>query len=1163
MSHTFPTPAISPVPPPPHALTPVTNFNRQSNWQTLSAPTPKTPNIYHSAPILLIGSKNYPQSTPPPTGKTTGNPTFPPPGLSPMPSKSALRASGFRLLASLLSPSPFTLREMPLRLTLTALLTTCCLFAQIRPESAVKPNTPIESKETEKDKKKLEEGLQYRSIGPYRGGRSLTAAGIPGDPNTWYFGSTGGGIWKSTDAALTWKPIFDHEKSSSIGSLAIAPSDPNTLYVGTGEACIRGNLAQGDGIYKSVDAGKSWKNIGLKDSRAIGKIIIHPTNPDIVFVAALGHPYGPNVERGLFRTTDGGKSWQKVLFVDDKTGAVDVEFDPHNPHILFASFWQVLRQPWTLTSGGPGSALYRSSDGGDTWKKLGGGPIGTAAEADGLPDGPYGKIGIAVAANSDRVFALIEAKKGGLYRSDDGGGKWELINPDNRFTQRAWYYMHVIADPKDPNTVWILNVDMHKSTDGGHTFNKVKVPHGDNHGLWIDPTDTRRMIQSDDGGATVTFDGGAHWTKQNNQPTAQLYHVIADNRFPYCVYGAQQDNSTIAITSRSFDGPIDRQDWYPIGGGEAGYIAPDPRDPLIIYAGDYQGNITRYDKHTGQLRNITVHPVMTDGKGAANLEHRFQWTAPLSISPNDPDTVYHAGERIFKTTDGGTHWEAISPDLTRNDKSKQLPSGGDITIDDTGTEYYDTVFALAESHLEKGLIWAGTDDGLLHITRDAGKTWTNITPKDLPEWSKISQIDASPHDAGTAWVAVDRHANDDVKPYIYATTDYGKTWKKLVNGIPEGAFVRAVREDPERKGLLFAATETGMYFSNNSGVTWTSLQLNLPTVPVHDVVIKGNDLALATHGRAFWILDDISPLRQATDEIIKADLWLYKPSTALRLHAADAHESATAGDNPPAGAFIYAFTRTKPKHAKLEILDSSGAVIRTLSSDVLQFREEQADPDDEKQKPQLEMKAGLNRLIWDLHYEPAPRVSDYYLYEYEEGSKGPFALPGQYSVRLTVDGKTLTQPLEVKLDPRLNVSREDLEKQFTLLIDIRSQLTRVYGLASQVIDLRKQISEMKQRLGSNLPEAQALDEKLEALQKKLINTEIRANEDSLKFGMGVDGSLADLAMISGGDADAVPTEASVKQFAKVKAEVDGYAERWSKIVSEDVPKFKVLIVRNP
>ncbi len=1055
------------------------------------------------------------------------------------------------------------------------LILSLCAFssasAQATKAEAVQQKQFEEKQPEDKDKdkeKKEEHGMQYRLIGPFRGGRSLTASGIPGDPTTWYFGSTGGGIWKTTDGAITWKPIFEHEKSSSIGSLAVALSDPNVIYAGTGEACIRGNLAQGDGVYKSVDAGKTWKNVGLKDSRIVGKIIVHPKNSDIVYVAALGHPYGPNAERGVFRTTDGGKSWQKVLFVDENTGAVDVTFDPHNPHILFAAMWQVRRQPWTLSSGGPGSGLYRSIDSGDTWKKL---------EGSGLPDGPYGKIGVAVAANSNRVYALIEAKQGGLYRSNDGGDSWELINPDDRFTQRAWYYMHVVADPQDPNTVYILNVDFHRSTDGGHTFNKIKVPHGDNHGLWIDPVDTRRMIQTDDGGATVTFDGGEHWTPENNQPTAQFYHVIADTRFPYYVYGAQQDNTTVAIASRGSEGNIDREDWYPVGGGEAGYIAPDPRDPLIVYAGDYQGNITRFDKRTGQLRNITVHPVLSDGRGAAVLEHRFQWTAPLFISPNDPDVVYHAGERIFKTTDAGTHWQAISPDLTRNDKTKQQPSGGPITIDDTGTEYYDTVFAVAESPLQKGLIWAGTDDGLIQLTRDGGKTWANITPSDLPEWSKISQIDAGPHDPGTAWVAVDRHANDDVHPYIYATSDYGKSWKKLVSGIPDGSFVRAVREDPKRKGLLFAGTETGVFVSKDAGRHWESLQLNLPTVPVHDLVIKDNDLLLATHGRAFWILDDISPLRQASDASAKADFWLYNPAPALRTHTPEGRPSLTEGANPPPGAVLYAYTKTKPKQARLEILDSSGKVIRTYSSDAEKRPDEQLDPEDEKPKKQLELKAGLNRLVWDIRYEGPPHVHDYYLYEYEEGSKGPVAVPGSYQARLTVDGRTLTAPLEVKLDPRVHVSNADLEKQFALLMDIRSELTRVYELANSVIDLRKQLEEVKSRVNASkakplLTEAQALDERLGALQDKLVNLKVRANEDSLKFGLGVDGNLADLAIIVGGDADVAPTEASVQEFATLKNQVNDYANRWSSIVATDVPRFqqtaeqqnlRVLIVNNP
>jgi len=995
----------------------------------------------------------------------------------------------------------------------------------------------------DKDKKKEEQGMQYRAIGPFRGGRSLTASGVPGDPSIYYFGSTGGGIWKSTDGATTWKPVFDHEKSSSIGSLAVAPSDPNVIYAGTGEGCIRGNAAQGDGVYKSVDAGKTWKNVGLRDSRAVGKLIVHPRNPDIVYVAALGHVYGPNAERGIFRTTDGGQTWSKVLYVDENTGGIDVAFDPHNPNILFAAMWQVRRQPWTLISGGPGSGLYRSGDGGTTWKKV---------DGEGFPEGPYGRIGVAVAANSDRVWALIEARNGGLYRSDDGGGKWELINPDHRFTQRAWYYMHVVADPKEANTLYILNVEFHRSTDGGRTFNKIKVPHGDNHGLWIDPLNTKRMIQTDDGGATVTLDGGEHWTKQDNQPTAQFYHVIADNRFPYYVYGSQQDNSSVAISTSGLEGTIERQDWYPVGGGEAGYIAPYPPDPNIVYADDYQGLLTMFDKRTGQLKTIGVHPVISDGQGAAGLEHRFQWTAPLLISPHDPNVLYHGGERLFKTTDGGMHWEAISGDLTRNDKSKQQPSGGPITIDDTGTEYYDTIFALAESPIEKGLIWAGTDDGLIQITRDGGKNWTNVTPKEIPEWSKISQIDASPHDPGAAWVAVDRHANDDLRPYIYATADYGKSWKMLVQGIPEGSFVRAVREDPKRKGLLFAGTETGVFVSNNAGQTWESLQLNLPATPVHDLVIHENDLVLATHGRSFWILDDISPLRQASDASRKANLWLYDPAPAYRLHAAKGpKETPTSGQNPPPGAVIYFEVKEKPKAAILEILDAGGQLVRRYSSSEPEPLEEPLDPDDDKPKKQLEIKPGMNRFVWDLRYEGAARVSGYYLFEYEGGSKGPIALPGKYQVKLTVDGKTLAAPLELKPDPRVKVSPADLEKQFAMLMDIRGQLTRVYVAANQIIDLRAQLQDLQKRV--KLAQAQALDEKLGALQGRLLNMKIKANEDSLNYPLGVDGNLAGLAAYVGGDSDSAPTEAALKQFERVKAEVDQYMTRWSDIQHADLP----------
>src|SRR5208337_1407410 len=817
-------------------------------------------------------------------------------------------------------------------------------------------------KDKDKDEEKLGDplfrGMKYRSIGPYRGGRSLTAAGIPGDPSTYYFGATGGGVWKSTDGGNTWTSVFDKDGAPSIGSIAVAVSDPNLVYVGTGEACIRGNIGQGDGVWKSLDAGKSWKNIGLKDSRAIGRVIVNPRNSDIVFVAALGHPFGPNNERGVFRTTDGGKTWDKVLYKNDNTGAIDVAFDPQNPNILYASLWEARRTPWTLASGGPGSGVYRSTDGGATWKRL---------EEHGLPKGPYGRIGLAVAANSERVYALIEAKDGGLYRSDDGGDTWDLVNGSHGLFQRPWYYMHVIADPQDANTLYVADVEFFKSTDGGRNFNKIKVPHGDNHGLWIDPKNTKRMIASNDGGVTVSLDAGKSWTREDNQPTAQFYHVITDTRTPYYVYGSQQDNSTVAIASRSDDGAIGRDNWYAVGGGEAGYIAPDPRDPNIVYAGDYQGNLTRFDHRTNQVKDIAVWPELSDARGAAPLEHRFQWTAPIVISPQDPNTIYYGGERVFKTTDGGTHWEAISPDLTRNDKSKQQPSGGSITVDDTGTEYYDTVFSIAPSPLTQGLIWAGTDDGLIQITRDEGKNWTNVTPKDLAPWSRISLIEASPHDAATAYVSVDRHQNDDLAPYIYKTSDYGATWTRITTGIPDGAFVRAVREDPDpnpkTKGLLYAGTERGIFVSFDDGAHWRSLQNNLPNVPVHDLVIKNDDLVVATHGRSFWILDDVSPLRQiaaaGADSIAKEDMHLYQPATAYRVHGGEAPEKFFFdGKNPPSGAIIYYYLKQAPKpeakkddakkdevkqdevkkdevkeaEVKIEILDAAGSVIRSYSS---------------------------------------------------------------------------------------------------------------------------------------------------------------------------------------------------------------------------------------
>jgi photosystem II stability/assembly factor-like uncharacterized protein len=1019
-----------------------------------------------------------------------------------------------------------------------------------------------ETTESAKPEDKLFKGMKYRLVGPFRGGRSLTAAGIPGDPTTYYFGATGGGVWKSTDGALTWSPLFDKEGTSSIGSIAVASSNHNVVYVGTGEACIRGNISHGDGVYKSLDGGKTWKNVGLKDSRAIGKVIINPNNPDNVFVAALGHPFGPNTERGIFRTTDGGKTWEKVLFKDENTGGIDVAFDPHNPNILFAALWQARRTAWSMASGGPGSGLYRSNDGGTTWKRI---------EEHGLPKGPYGKIGVAVAANSDRVYALIEAHNpdGGLYRSDDGGENWQLVNPSHSLWQRPWYYMHIIADPRDESVLYIMNVEAYKSTDGGHLFNKVHVPHGDNHGLWIDPANTKRMIASNDGGVTVTLDGGKSWTRQDNQPTAQFYHVTTDTATPYRIYGPQQDSGTVAIVSRSDDGSIDRTDWYDVGGGEAGYIAPDPRDPNIVYAADYQGNITRYDRHIGQVKSITEQPELSDAHGAANLEHRFQWTAPVMLSPHDPNTLYHAGEVLFKTTDGGVHWQAISPDLTRNDKSKQKVSGGDITLDDSGTEYYDTIFALAESPIKKGLLWAGTDDGLIQLTQDEGKTWTNVTPKDMPEWSRISQVEASPFDAGTAYVAAERHQFDDLHPYIYKTSDFGKTWTKLGTGIPDNTFVRVVREDPKKRGLLYAGTEQGVFVSFNDGANWRPLKLNLPTTPVHDLLVKDNDLVVATHGRAFWVLDDVSPLRQFTEDVEQKQAFLYAPATAYRIQAgasSERHPSKVRGQNPPAGAVIYFFLKDAPKaeaEAKIEILDASGKVIRKYSSAEVDPLDEPPGPDDKKPEKQIKPEAGLNKFVWDLRYEDARRVPGYYLWAYGSGAHGPVAAPGHYQVRLSANGQTLTAPLDLKLDPRVNISQADLEQEFNFLLATRDELSRVYDTVNQIQDVRAQLSGLKKRLPENASAktiagaADDLEKKLVAVRDDLINLDISANEDSLAYPPQLDAKWAFLA-IDAGNADAAPTEPELRQFDKLKRQSGEFIARWEDIQRRDLAAFQKL-----
>jgi len=1002
----------------------------------------------------------------------------------------------------------------------------------------------------------LFKGMQWRSVGPYRGGRVLAVAGVPGDPTTFYFGGVAGGVWRTTNGGHSWTPLFDKEPISSIGALAVADSNPSVIYVGSGEACIRGNISYGNGVYKSTDGGKTWTNIGLKDTQHIGALIVHPRNPDIVYVAALGHAYGPNPDRGVYRTTDGGKNWEKVLYKDNHTGAIDVVFDPHNPNVLFAALYQVQRTPWSLESGGPGSGLYKSVDGGNSWKRL---------EGKGLPTSTMGRIGVSVSgADSNRVYALMEAKDAsGLYRSDDGGDTWTKVNDDQRLTQRAWYFTHIFADPRSVDTVYMLNTGMFRSTDGGKTLNLLPAPHGDHHALWIDPIDPRRMINGNDGGATVSVDGGKTWTTQYNQPTAQFYHVATDNQFLYYLYGAQQDNSTVGIASRTDDGYIGRQHWYDVGGGESGYVVPDPRDANIVYAGSGNGYLTRWDRRTMQAQDITVWPVDYSGHGAKDMKYRLGWTHPILISPHDPDVVYTTAQVVFKSTDHGRSWTPISSDLTRNDKSKQESSGGPITKDNTSVEYYDTVFTIAESPVEKDVLWAGTDDGLVQLTRDGGRNWANVTPKGMPEWSLVSLIDASPHDAGAAYVALDCHKLDDLKPYIYRTADFGKTWTKITNGIPDGAYVHAVREDPAQKGLLYAGTETGVFVSWDNGANWQPLQLNLPTTPIHDLVVKNNDLVVATHGRSFWILDDITPLRQLSAQAANAAMILYKPAATYRLHWPEFFERRQpVGQNAPRGAVVSYYFKTAPKgEVTLEILDAQGAVVHRYSSvDKKEAETPPEWPDLEPQQEKIPAEAGMNRFAWDLRYEGPHKLPGEVGAEFR--SKGPMAPPGAYQVRLTAEGKSSTVPLELTVDPRVNVSAADMQKEFDLELKIRGVLSDLHDTVREIRETRMQLHTLRTRLEGVRykpisESSDAISKKMAPIEERLLQVNAKSSEANLNFPNMADEQLHGLAFSV--ETDAAPTKQQFEAFDALSQEATPLIAQWKNIMSTDLAALNEMM----
>ena len=1026
--------------------------------------------------------------------------------------------------------------------------------------------------------------LKWREIGPFRGGRSDAVAGSSGRPWEYYFGTTGGGVFKTTDGGMTWAPVTDKYFGGSIGAIAISESNPDIVYVGTGEEDIRGNVTHGDGVWKSTDAGKTWTYVGLGDSRQIGRIRVHPKNPDVVYVAALGHTWGPNSERGVFKSENGGKSWRRVLYQSDSAGAVDLAMDANDPSTLYAAFWHAYRQPWKLVSGGSGSGLFKSTDGGETWKNITRNP--------GLPAGVIGKIGITVSpVNSKKVWALIEADSGGVFRSDDGGATWTKTNSERNLRQRAWYYTRIYADTKDSNTVYALNTGMYRSTNGGKTFRSISVPHGDNHDLWISPLDNNRMIEANDGGANVSFNAGRTWTEQD-QATAQFYHVVTTNHFPYRVCGAQQDNSTLCGPSRSAGG-IGIEQWYDVGGGESGYIAVRPDDPEIIYAGSYGGLLTRHDQRTGFERNVNPWPDNPMGHDAGDAKYRFQWTFPIVISPHDPKTLYVGSSVVFRSRNDGQSFEPISPDLTRHDPMTLGASGGPITKDQTSVEYYATVFTIAESPVTAGVIWAGSDDGLVHVTRDNGRTWKNVTPPNIPEWSRISMIEASHFSAGTAYVASNHYQMDDLKPYIYRTTDYGATWKLIVNGIPNEEFTRVVREDPERRGLLYAGTEKGVWVSFNDGDNWQTLRRNLPIVPIHDLALKEGDLIAATHGRSFWILDDLSALHQMNGTVTTKASHLFKPRNVYRANFGGGGGTGASGDhptgsNPPSGAIVYYWLKSPNQLVTMEFVDPAGKVIRSFTSaqdpqvarDSLRqaarsdsLKKAGARPDSSQRSeargeetaddgprrtpapPRVANKAGLNTFSWNLRYPDASTFRNMIMWA--AGSQGPVAVPGTYTVRMKVNGVTQSQSFRVVKDPRSKATQAELDQQFAFLMKVQAEANKANDAVKLVRNIRSQVAD---RI-AKLPEAKresfrtssnALLATLTSAEENIYQTKNRSGQDPLNYPIRLNNKIAALAGVAA-STDARPTDQTLEVYRVLSAQLDTELARIRSALNQSLP----------
>ncbi len=997
-------------------------------------------------------------------------------------------------------------------------------------------------------------GLTYRMAGPFRGGRSTAVCGLPDQPHAFLMGTTGGGVWKTDDAGHSWHNISDGFFGGSIGAVAVADADPNVIYVGTGSADPRGNISVGHGVWKSTDRGKSWTFAGLPEAGQIGKIRVHPQDPDLVYVAALGHIFGPNPERGVYRSKDGGATWEAVLQVSDSTGAISLVMNPGNPRELYAGMWRAERKPWTMISGSDDGGIFKTTDGGDTWQKLGGG----------LPTGLTGKIGLTVSpADPDRVWAMIEAEPaGGVYRSDDAGSTWKRVNSENKLRQRAWYYTHMIADPKDPNTVYALNTNLFRSVDGGKTYENIPVPHGDVHDLWINPEHPEVMVVADDGGAQVTLNGGKTWSTYHNQPTAELYGVVVDNGFPYRLYGAQQDNTTISVPGWTSNNTLHaKQHWFSVGGCETGPVALDPNNPDIIYAGCYGGVMDKYDRSTDQVVNIMTYPQLQAGEAAKNLKYRFQWVSPMAVSPHDPREIYHGSQYVHRSRDAGQTWEVISPDLSTNTPEHLEYSGGPINNDITGVEIYNVVFEIVVDPYDKGTLWAGTDDGRLHITRDDGASWQEITPPGLPEYATVNKIELSPHQAGRALVAVQKYRFDDFAPYIFLTNDHGKSWTRIGSGIPDDHPVRVVREDPVRKGLLYAGTEFGLFVSFDEGENWKSMQGNLPITPITDMRIVQNDLVMSTQGRSFWILDDITPLQQMQEELASQPVHFFEPRPAYKVNDGGAGElSDNAPEGRPGGAlFHYALRDSMEGELRLEIYDQDARVVRVFSSDSTEAKAHKTEI--------LEPAEGLNRVIWDLTYEGPTFQDSAIIWGYTGGVKAP---PGSYYVRLSVGDETVSQQVDVLEDPRIagDISQEDYEAQLSLGLEIRDAITEVHEIIGEIRSVKEQVAWMRTRSEDDelTARADSVLQELSMWEDQLMQTRNRSGQDVLRFPPRLDNQMVENygyvtgmdSYISGGR-EGRPNEAAYTRWSDLEAEWAELKTQVENALDREVERFNEMV----